>query len=87
MAKQATKQEQTDNLDSWEGNEMTYGIGRIPQDTDPTAEQMATIEAEEMMRPSRRPRKQCSRCGRMTRELMSSSTGSVCPDCYDDASN
>jgi len=70
---------------------MAYGIGRIPADIDQSSEDMAAfIAAEEMrmasIRKRRRAAKVCSRCGCMARELMSSSSGSVCPECYDDAS-
>ena len=34
-----------------------------------------------------RSTKVCSYCHQFSRELMSSSTGPVCPDCYDRASN
>lgn len=61
---------------------MTYGIGRIPADVDPTSEAMAELEAERLQ-PRPRPTKRCSHCGRPTTELMTSTHGSVCPDCYD----
>ena len=59
---------------------MTYGIGRIPRDVDPTAEAMAELEAERIQ-PHPNPTKICGHCGRPTSELMSASHGSVCPDC------
>jgi len=65
---------------------MAYGIGRIPNDRDTTAEAIAEFEAAAMQHRPRYP-KTCSRCGCMARELMSSSGGQVCLDCYDDASD
>lgn len=65
---------------------MGYGIGRIPAAVDPTAEAMAELKAMEMQ-PRPRQLKRCSACGRQTSELMTSSQGSVCPDCYDRCSD
>lgn len=65
---------------------MGFGIGRVPRDVDTGAETAAEVEAERLQ-PSPRRTKRCSRCGRPTSELMTSSHGSVCPDCYDDASD
>ena len=65
---------------------MAYGIGRIPQGTDPTAEAMAKLESERLQ-PRPEPTKRCSHCGRVTYTLMTSACGSVCPDCYDECSD
>jgi len=66
---------------------MGYGINRIPQDTDPTSEAMAQIQAQEMQPKPTRQLKRCENCGCMTSQLMSSSNGDVCPDCYDECSD
>jgi len=65
---------------------MTYGIGRIPRDVDPTSEAMAELEAERLQ-PTPKKTKRCSNCGMATSELMTSAHGSVCPNCYDECSD
>lgn len=65
---------------------MGFGVGRVPRDVDPAGEALAGLEAERIQ-PSPRQTRRCQRCGRATSELMTSSCGSVCPDCYDAASD
>jgi len=52
------------------------------------AARQARETAERAARPTPEPRptRRCSRCGREAFSLMSSSSGPVCPDCYDAAS-
>ena len=74
---------------------MGYGIGRVPKDVDSTREDIAKTEAREEIKKLQSDRnyvlpnrpKTCSNCGRTCSELMSSSNGSVCPDCYDKCSD
>lgn len=67
--------------------EHEYGIGRIPADVDAAAEALATAEAL-IQQPSVGRWGRCARCREQVpaSSLMSSAQGSVCPDCYDDAS-
>jgi len=44
------------------------------------------IERAARPAPAPIPTRRCSRCGAETSEMMSSSSGPVCPDCYDAAS-
>lgn len=66
--------------------EREYGIGRVPADVDPVEEALAELEAVRLQPPPRiTPQTpHCAVCGRPCNLLMTSSRGSICPDCYDD---
>lgn len=50
-------------------------------------ERLSGIETENIPQPKPRIEKQCSHCGCLTSELMTSAHGNVCPNCYDECSN
>jgi formylmethanofuran dehydrogenase subunit E len=62
-----------------------FGIGEAGRASEGTA--MDRIEAERLQPTTARKMVRCPRCGQMynARLAMTSSRGTVCPDCYDDA--
>ena len=65
----------------------TFGIGRIPADSD--AHETTRAQIASLARPPAPVASQPYRCSRCRRPLsaamaMSGSFGTVCPDCYDD---